>query len=224
MAGTLKFGVLWKTVTCAASRARIGVDCTPDEPVPITPTPQAGHVDRLVRPLRGVQDPPGEGGQTGQVRPLRRRQVADRPDQEPGFPAPARLGLHTPAITLTLPVAPRDPLAQVHVAAQVEPVGDVLDVAEDLRLSGVALRPAPFLFQLGGERVGIVVALDVAPGTRVPVPVPDAADVVPRLEDGDPHSLGPQGVQRPQAGEPGADDDHVEVTHRGSHVTGQPDT
>jgi hypothetical protein len=37
-AGTLKFGVRWKTNRCAAWAAMIGIDWIADEPVPITPT------------------------------------------------------------------------------------------------------------------------------------------------------------------------------------------
>ena len=37
-AGTLKFGVRWKTTSAAACRAMIGIDWIADEPVPMTPT------------------------------------------------------------------------------------------------------------------------------------------------------------------------------------------
>jgi hypothetical protein len=37
-AGSEKFAVRWNTVTCLAWRAISGIDCTPDEPVPITAT------------------------------------------------------------------------------------------------------------------------------------------------------------------------------------------
>ena len=53
LAGIVKFGVRWNTVTCAASWAMTGIDWMPDDPVPITPTrcperstPPCGH--RLV--------------------------------------------------------------------------------------------------------------------------------------------------------------------------------
>ena len=49
-AGRLKLAVRWKTVRCLACWAMIGIICTPDEPVPITPTflpvkstPSCGH-------------------------------------------------------------------------------------------------------------------------------------------------------------------------------------
>ena len=37
-AGMEKFGVRWKTVSCSARSAMIGIDCTADDPVPITAT------------------------------------------------------------------------------------------------------------------------------------------------------------------------------------------
>ena len=72
-AGRLKLAVRWKTVRCLAWLAMIGIICTPDEPVPITPTrrplkstPSCGHRPewyhlplKFVRPLksgtRGVE-------------------------------------------------------------------------------------------------------------------------------------------------------------------------
>ena len=72
---------------------------------------------------------------------------------------------------------------ELDVAPQVEAVGDVVDVGEDLRLGGVPLAPLPLLLQLVRERVRVVHALDVAARARVAVPVPGAADAVARLED-----------------------------------------
>jgi hypothetical protein len=140
IAGTLKLGVPLedRQVRRVARQDRDGLH--PRGPGADDPDPQPGHVDRFGRPLRGVQDPAGESGQAGQVRPLGRRQVADRPEQEARLPARARLGLHRPVAVLVVPPAAADPLPQVHVPAQIEPVGDVPDVTQDLRLGGVALR------------------------------------------------------------------------------------
>ena len=74
-------------------------------------------------------------------------------------------------------------VVELDVAAQVEAVGDVVDVAQDLRLGGVALGPVPLLLELVGERVRVVQALDVAARARVAVPVPGAADAVAGLVD-----------------------------------------
>ena len=53
-AGTLKLGVRWNTVSCAACSARSGSTWMPEEPVPITPTRLPREVDALARPARGV--------------------------------------------------------------------------------------------------------------------------------------------------------------------------
>jgi hypothetical protein len=61
------------------------------------------------------------------------------------------------------------------LSTQVVAIGDVIGVAEDLRLAGVALGPVPFLLQLVVEGVGVLHALDVAAGAGIAVPVPGAA-------------------------------------------------
>ena len=66
--------------------------------------------------------------------------------------------------------------------SEVEPVGDVLGVAQDLGLRRVPLGPVPFLLEVGIERVGVLQALHVAARTRVAVPVPGAADVAAGLD------------------------------------------
>src|SRR5690606_27782430 len=96
------------------------------------------------------------------------------------------------------------------VAVQVEAVGDGLDVAQDLGLAGVAVRPLPLLLQLGGEGIGVVDALHVAAGPGVAVPEPGAADAGARLEDARPQAEPAQPVQHVQAGEPGPDDQGVQ--------------
>ena len=102
---------------------------------------------------------------------------------------------------------------ELDVAAQVEAVGDVVDVAQDLGLRGVALGPLPLLLQLVGERVGVVHALDVAARARIAVPVPGAADAVARLEDARRQPEPAQAVEHVEPGEPRADDDRVDVRH-----------
>src|SRR5690606_3064246 len=103
---------------------------------------------------------------------------------------------------------------QLDVPAQVEAVGHVVEVAQDLGLGGVALGPLPLLLQLAGEGVGVVGALHVAPGAGVAVPVPRAAHAVALLDDGHGHPLLAQAMEEVEAGEPGADDDDVQLAHR----------
>lgn len=101
------------------------------------------------------------------------------------------------------------------VLTQVEAVGDVFEVAEDLRLSGELLTPLPFLLQILVERVRVVDTLDVAAGTGVPVPEPGAAHVRAGLEHPrrQLHRVA-QLAQRVEAGESGTHDDDIDVGGR----------
>jgi hypothetical protein len=83
---------------------------------------------------------------------------------------------------------------ELDVAAQVETVGDVVGVAQDLGLGGVTLRPLPFLLQFGRELVGILDAFDVAARAGIAVPVPGAAEVLAGLEHPHPKTLQAQAV------------------------------
>jgi hypothetical protein len=62
------------------------------------------------------------------------------------------------------------------VATQVETIGDVLGVGEDLRLRRVPLGPLPLLLEPVVEAVGVLEALHVTAGARIPVPVPGTPD------------------------------------------------
>ena len=81
-----------------------------------------------------------------------------------------------------VPVGGRHAGLELDVAAEVEAVGDVVEVAQDLRLLGVLAAPLPLLHQVLVERVAVDVRLGVAAGARVAVPVPGAADVVAGFE------------------------------------------
>ena len=57
-------------------------------------------------------------------------------------------------------------LAKLDIAAQIEFVGDIVAVAQRLRLAGKMLGPFPFLQQLLGEGIAVGIALESkrAPG------------------------------------------------------------
>ena len=63
----------------------------------------------------------------------------------------------------------------------------------------------------GSKRVRVVGGGDVAAGARVAVPVPGAADVVAGLEHGGRQAQPAQPLEHVQPGDPGADDDDVEL-------------
>jgi hypothetical protein len=110
-------------------------------------------------------------------------------------------------------VGGRDPGLEDDVAPQVEPVGHVVEVGEDLGLGGVALRPLPLLLQVGVEGVGVVDAFDVAPAARVAVPVPGAAHVGPGLDRHHAKALLAMLVEGVEPPEAGADDEDVDLAH-----------
>ena len=110
-------------------------------------------------------------------------------------------GRHDPAAALLVEHRGGDRRFELDVLAQVEPIGDVLEVAEELGLARIALTPRPLLLKLVRERVGVVDALDVAACARIAVPVPGAADSRCRLEDARAHSELPEAIERVQAGE-----------------------
>ena len=172
--------------------------------------PQAGEVHRLVRPVAGVQRPPGEAVSAREHRLVGRRQAPHRGDQVPGVRLGPVLGAHRPGVGV-LVVGRADHLGvEGEVLAQLQPVRHQVQVLEDDRLARVALVQRPFLLQLGQERVGVVHALGVAPRARVAVPVPRAADALACLEavHGEAHLA--QLVHHVHAGEAGSDNNRVQ--------------
>jgi hypothetical protein len=147
------------------------------------------------------------------------REVADGQDHEPRGDRAARLGGDLPGPLVLVPARARHLRPERDVAPQVEAVCDVPEVAQDLRLGGVALAPCPVAQQLGREGVLVVDRLDVAARAGVAVPVPGAAHVVPPFDDAHAEARLAEAVQRVEAGEPRADDEDVEVRHQASGVT-----
>jgi hypothetical protein len=77
----------------------------------------------------------------------------------------AVVGVDDPAGAALVPGGGRDLRREPDVTAQVEAVGDGLQVVQDLRLRGEPLAPAPLALEGLIKGVGIVVALDVAAST-----------------------------------------------------------
>ena len=172
----------------------------------------AGELDALLRPARAVVPLALEVVEALERRPVHRRQAPGCHDAVGRRVPRAVLGGDLPA---PVDVARGcDARAQLDVAAQVEAVRDVIEVAQDLRLGRIALAPLPLLLELLRERVRVVHRLDVAAGAGVAVPVPRAADRVALLEDAHAEAEAAQTVQRVQAGEAGADDDRVDPCRR----------
>ena len=116
---------------------------------------------------------------------------------------------HGPLVRGVIPVRGRDRAAELHVPAQVELVGDVVQVFQRVGLRGEMLLPVPFLHQFLGKRIAVGPAFGIEAGAGIAVPVPGAADVGAGLEDARGHAEFAQAVEHEHAGNPGADDDRV---------------
>src|SRR3712207_458543 len=92
------------------------------------------------------------------------------------------LRLDPPAVRRRIVVRSRHAGAEADAAPEVHPVRYLVEVAEDLALLGVPLRPLPLLQHLLREGVAVGLALGIAPGAGVAFPVPGAAHAVPRLQ------------------------------------------
>lgn len=146
----------------------------------------SGEVDPVPGPVGGVQRRSGEGVAVGDVGLQRHRQDSGRGDDVGRREPLAGPGPHLPPVGPLVEGHRHDLGAERDVAAQVEPVGDEVEVGLDLGLGGHGLGPHPLLLDLLGEAVGGLDALDVAAGSRVAVVIPCAADVLGLLTRTDP--------------------------------------
>ncbi len=80
-----------------------------------------------------------------------------------------------PLVLILVKTSLVDTRSKLDIPAEVKPVSDVVQVALYFRLAGIPLCPIPLLVEFFGERVRVVPTLDVAPGTRVTVPIPRSA-------------------------------------------------
>ena len=184
LSGVHQLAVRWYTVSDATSSTMVGTTCTPLDEVPTTATRlpakstgSAGH-----RPVWCCTPP--EVVAPGHVGEVRHRQHAGGGDEEPGprcrrCPSSASPSQVPDGSSKTAAVTAG---AEAHVAAQVEAVDHVVEVALDLGLAGEVLLPLPLVEELLREEVAVRVALGVEPGAGVAVPEPGAADAVARLD------------------------------------------
>ena len=100
---------------------------------------------------------------------------------------------------------------ELNVAAQIEPVGDVVQVALGLGLAGEMLLPVPLVEQFLRERVAVGPAFGIEPGAWVAVPVPGAANAGAGFKYPHGEAEFSQSVELVKARDAGADDDGVEV-------------
>ena len=142
----------------------------------------AFEAHRFLRPVMGVAGLALECRDAGDGRHRRRRQHADRGNQQASGVAPAVLQDDVPAARVFLVMGGGHPAPALDVAAQVELVGDVIQIALGLGLRGEVFLPVPFLQQFLREGIAVGPAFGIEAGARVAVPVPGAADAGAGLE------------------------------------------
>src|SRR4051794_13625558 len=175
----------------------------------------AGEVHASVGPGTGVVGVALERIAAWDVRDLPGGQAADRGDEELRRDAVALVGFDFPPAGRLVEVSGGHPGLELSVAAEVESIGDVVEVTEDLRLLWVLAAPLPLLHELLVEREAVHVGLGVATGAGVAVPVPGAADVIADFVDLDGHAeLVAEAIVHIQTGETGADNDGIYVLGR----------
>lgn len=210
--GTLKLGERWKTVSACASRAMMGETWMPDEPVPMTPTrlpskdaPSSGQ--RAVKSSSPAKvSTPGIFGLIGA------ESAAGGENHEAGTELLTRGGGQCPDRGGIVEVGRGDGLLEAVAPLQIEAVGHVIDIGQDLRLRGETLGPGPTLLQLLIERVGVVDALHIAACARIAVPEPGAADIRTGLQAQHIQSGAGRPMDTVEPGESRADDDHIVLT------------
>ncbi len=182
--------------------------------------PLAGEVDRFVRPPPRVEEAAAVVAHARELGGVGRREAPGGHHDELRCDLLAGVGGDPPGCARLVEVSADDSRLERDVAAQVEPVGDVLRVPQDLRLRGIALGPLPFLLQGVVEAVRVLHALRVAACARVPVPVPRATHVRAGLEHRHPQLEPPRPVQHVHPGKPGPHDHHINIdaTRHYDHV------
>ena len=140
----------------------------------------------------------------------RRREIASGHDAEmrPHDVTPVRR--QCPVVGFAVEQRGHHTGVQLHIAAQVEAIGNVVDVAQDFWLGAVAFRPFPHLLQVVGEGIGVLEAFDVAARAGIAVPEPGAANVRPGLESAHAQAHAAQAVDGVQPGQSAPDNGDVE--------------
>ena len=163
----------------------------------------------------GLHPAPGVIFQPGNFRCLGQRKTADGRQQIARAHFIAAISAHYPLVRCLVESAVHDPGIEGIVPAQVEAVGNVIGILENLGLGGEALTPLPLGQQFGRERIGIVEALHIAARAGIAVPEPGAADVRCGLEaEGcEPHFA--EFIVRIEPGKAGTDHRNIDC---GGHI------
>ena len=211
--------VRWNTYRCSACLAISGVDCTPDEPVPISPTrspvkstSSRGH--RLVWRMRPSNDsrPEMSAGRVG----ADRQPVAMTQKRAENLSPDSVSTSHRPAASSNVAAATRVPSWMWRRRSKRSTTW--------LRYSSISalrrhdLGPLPLQLELLRESVGVFKARDVAATAGVAVPEPGATHAVARFQRPHGETQLPQVVERVDPPEAGAYHHDVQFLRLGESV------
>jgi len=174
----------------------------------------AVELHRFLRPVMSVAGLAAEALDAGEARHCRRRQHANGGYNEPRIVAPAILQDDLPAARVLLIMRRRDAALELDVAAQVELVGNMVQIALGLGLTSEMLLPVPFLQEFLRKGVAIGPALRIEACAGIAVPVPGAADAGAGLEHPHLEAEFTQLIELLEPGNAGTDDDCVEIRAR----------
>ena len=183
----------------------------PVAPVPITATRLPAKLTGCLGPVMRVAGLALEALDAGNARQDRRRQHADRGDQEAGGAMRAVVERDLPASAVFLVMRRGHCGFELDVAPEVELVGDVVQIPFGFRLASEMLLPVPFVEQFLRKGVSVGPTFGVKPGAGITVPEPGTADTGAGLEHPRRQAKFAQAVELIEAGNPGADDDRVEI-------------
>ena len=138
-------------------------------------------------------------------------QEADCRDEKLRPGALATLQLDLPAIGLLVVDRRGDVRIELDVLAQVEFIGDIIEVLFVLRLTGIMFFPVPFLQQFLRPRIAVGFTLGIEAAAGVAVPIPGAAHAAAILVAAHREPELPETVQLIQAGHPGTNDNRVKL-------------
>src|ERR1051325_10790288 len=171
----------------------------------------AGEINPFLRPAMGMAGLPLEGVDAGNVWHGGRRKNADRSDQKPRSVATAVFQRDFPAAAVFMVVGRGDAAVELDVTAQIQLVGDKVQIALSLGLGSEVLAPIPFVEQLLRKGIAVSPAFGIETRARIAVPVPGPADIAAGLEGTHAQSELPPPVELVEAGDARTDYDRVEI-------------
>ena len=174
-----------------------------------------GEINALVRETAGVIPLALKFFQAPDLRHVGGRKAANGRNEVARRNVFAAVKMNRPALGLFIKFRARHARAKLDVALEVEPFGNMLQIAQYFRLLRVPLGPIPLLKQFLVKREAVNIGVRIAPRARVAVPVPGSAHRVACFIDPNLQAQPvAQRLQHVHAGKSGADDDRIKLGQR----------